>query len=685
MTEQVQSIGSEVPAAEVPVAPEPARPTRDKPWVMRTYAGHSTPKDSNALYRRNLEKGQTGLSVAFDLPTQTGYDPDDELARGEVGKVGVPVTHMGDMRALFDSIPLGEMNTSMTINATAMWLLALYQAVAEEQGADPKQLAGTTQNDIIKEYLSRGTYVFPPGPSLRLITDMVAYTVTEIPKWNPINICSYHLQEAGATPVQEISYALCTAIAVLDAVKAAGQVPEEQFGQVCARISFFVNAGVRFVEEMCKMRAFTQLWDELLLERYGVQDAKHRRFRYGVQVNSLGLTEAQPENNVQRIVLEMLGVTLSKDARARAVQLPAWNEALGLPRPWDQQWSLRLQQVLAFETDLLEYDDLFTGSVVVEGKVASLKDEVRKEIDKVQAMGGAVAAVESGYMKSALVASHAERRRRIEAGEDVVVGVNKFTTTEPNPLTADVEGSIMTVDPEVEQHAVDAVRAWRAARDAAAVDEALRGLRDAAKTDANLMTATVACAKAGVTTGEWAGALREVFGEYRAPTGVSGAMASGEAGSAIAAVREAVKQTGEEMGVRLRFLVGKPGLDGHSNGAEQIAVRARDCGFEVVYQGIRLTASQIVSAAVEEDVHVIGLSILSGSHMEAVPAVLKGLQEAGVGDVPVVVGGIIPEGDARRLKEQGVAAVYTPKDFELTDIMRSVVEVVRAANGLAPL
>jgi (2R)-ethylmalonyl-CoA mutase len=652
---------------------------------MRTYAGHSTPKDSNALYRRNLEKGQTGLSVAFDLPTQTGYDPDDELARGEVGKVGVPVTHMGDMRALFDSIPLGEMNTSMTINATAMWLLALYQAVAEEQGADPQQLAGTTQNDIIKEYLSRGTYVFPPGPSLRLITDMVAYTVNEIPKWNPINICSYHLQEAGATPVQEISYALCTAIAVLDAVKAAGQVPEEQFGQVCARISFFVNAGVRFVEEMCKMRAFTQLWDELLLERYGVQDPKHRRFRYGVQVNSLGLTEAQPENNVQRIVLEMLGVTLSKDARARAVQLPAWNEALGLPRPWDQQWSLRLQQVLAFETDLLEHDDLFTGSVVVERKVSSLKEQVREEIDKVQAMGGAVAAVESGYMKSALVASHAERRRRIEAGEDIVVGVNKFTTTEPNPLTADVEGSIMTVDPEVEQQAVEAVQKWRAERDAAAVDEALRGLRDAAKTDANLMTATVACAKAGVTTGEWAGALREVFGEYRAPTGVSGAMAAGEAGSAIAAVREAVKQTGEQMGVRLRFLVGKPGLDGHSNGAEQIAVRARDCGFEVVYQGIRLTAAQIVSAAVEEDVHVIGLSILSGSHMEAVPAVLRGLQDAGVGDVPVVVGGIIPEGDARRLKEQGVAAVYTPKDFELTDIMRSVVEVVRAANGLEPL
>ena len=679
-------MGAEVPAAEGVAPPQEVdRPHRDKPWVMRTYAGHSTPAASNALYRNNLSKGQTGLSVAFDLPTQTGYDPDDELARGEVGKVGVPVTHLGDMRALFDGIPLSEMNTSMTINATAMWLLALYQAVAEEQGADASQLAGTTQNDIIKEYLSRGTYVFPPGPSLRLITDMVAYTVTEVPKWNPINICSYHLQEAGATPVQEISYALCTAIAVLDAVKAAGQVPEERFGEVCARISFFVNAGVRFVEEMCKMRAFTRLWDALLLERYGVQDPKHRRFRYGVQVNSLGLTEAQPENNVQRIVLEMLGVTLSKDARARAVQLPAWNEALGLPRPWDQQWSLRLQQVLAFETDLLEYDDLFEGSVVVERKVAGLIEQVRAEIDRVQGMGGAVAAVESGYMKSALVASHAERRRRIEAGEDVVVGVNRFTTTEPNPLLADVDGAIMTVDHAVEQHAIDAVREWRASRDAAAVDEALQGLRDACKTDANLMAATVACARAGVTTGEWAGALREVFGEYRAPTGVSGAAAVGEAGEAISAVRAAVRSTGEQMGVRLRFLVGKPGLDGHSNGAEQIAVRARDCGFEVVYQGIRLTAAQIVAAAVEEDVHVIGLSILSGSHMEAVPAVLAGLEAAGIADVPVVVGGIIPDSDAQRLRAKGVAAVYTPKDFELTEIMRSVVEVVRAANGLAPL
>jgi len=688
MTEQVPSIGSEVPGSEVPGGElrggDASQPTRDKPWVMRTYAGHSTPAKSNELYRNNLSKGQTGLSVAFDLPTQTGYDPDDELARGEVGKVGVPVSHLGDMRALFDGIPLAEMNTSMTINATAMWLLALYQVVAEEQGADPAQLAGTTQNDIIKEYLSRGTYVFPPAPSLRLITDMVAYTVINIPRWNPINICSYHLQEAGATPVQEISYALCTAIAVLDAVKAAGQVPEQRFGEVCARISFFVNAGVRFVEEMCKMRAFTRLWDTLLLERYGVQDPKHRRFRYGVQVNSLGLTEAQPENNVQRIVLEMLGVTLSKDARARAVQLPAWNEALGLPRPWDQQWSLRLQQVLAFETDLLEYDDLFEGSVVVEAKVAGLVEQVQAEVDRVQAMGGAVAAVETGYMKSARVASHAERRRRIEAGEDVVVGVNRFTTSEPNPLLADIDAAIMTVDPETEARAVEAIVAWRAGRDAVVVDDALLALRDACKTDANLMPATLACARAGVTTGEWSQALREVFGEYRAPTGVSGAVASGEAGSAVAAVRRQVRATGEELGVRLRFLVGKPGLDGHSNGAEQIAVRARDVGFEVVYQGIRLTAAQIVAAAVEEDVHVIGLSILSGSHMAAVPAVLAGLREAGIGDVPVVVGGIIPDGDAARLRAAGVARVFTPKDFELTQIMQSVVEVIRAAHDLPP-
>ena len=658
---------------------------RDKAWVMRTYAGHSTPAKSNELYRNNLSKGQTGLSVAFDLPTQTGYDPDSELARGEVGKVGVPVSHLGDMRALFDGIPLAEMNTSMTINATAMWMLALYEVVAEEQGAVPAQLAGTTQNDIIKEYLSRGTYVFPPGPSLRLITDMVAYTVTQIPKWNPINICSYHLQEAGATPVQEISYALCTAIAVLDAVKASGQVPDEGFGDVCARISFFVNAGVRFVEEMCKMRAFTRLWDQLLLDRYGVTDPKQRRFRYGVQVNSLGLTEAQPENNVQRIVLEMLGVTLSKDARARAVQLPAWNEALGLPRPWDQQWSLRLQQVLAFETDLLEYDDLFEGSVVVEAKVAALCGQVQAEVDKVQGMGGAIEAVD--YMKTSLVGSHAERRRRIEAGEDVVVGVNRFTTTEPNPLLADIGGAFMTVDPEVEGHAISAIGKWRAARDNVAVDESLIALRDAAQShegrpDSNLMAATLVCARAGVTTGEWAGALREVFGEYRAPTGVAGASVGGQAGEAISAVRVRVRETGEELGSRLRFLVGKPGLDGHSNGAEQIAVRGRDVGFEVIYQGIRLTAAQIVAAAVEEDVHVVGLSILSGSHMEAVPAVLAGLRAAGAGDVPVIVGGIIPDSDAARLAEQGVAAVFTPKDFDMTIVMDRIVDVIRAANGL---
>ena len=665
----------------------PPRPVRDRPWVMRTYAGHSTAQASNALYRGNLEKGQTGLSVAFDLPTQTGYDPDHELARGEVGKVGVPVTHLGDVRALFDGIPVAQMNTSMTINSTAMWLLALYQVVAEEQGADPASLAGTTQNDIVKEYLSRGTYVFPPGPSLRLTTDLVSYAVTELPGWNPINICSYHLQEAGATPVQEVAFSLCTAMAVLDAVQAAGQVPPERFGEVCGRMSFFVNAGVRFVEEMCKMRAFASLWDELLQERYDVQDPRQRRFRYGVQVNSLGLTESQPENNVQRIVLEMLGVTLSRDARARAVQLPAWNEALGLPRPWDQQWSLRMQQVLAFETDLLEHEDLFTGSVVVERRVAELVGEVRAEVERVQELGGAVAAVESGYLKGALVASHAERRRRVETGEDVVVGVNRFTTTEPSPLTADVDGAIMVVDPEVEQQAVDAVRAWRAGRDAAAVEAALDALRSTARTDQNLMPATLACARAGVTTGEWSGTLREVFGEYRAPTGLSGSSGPPGAGGGeeLVEVRAAVQRTGEELGRRLRLLVGKPGLDGHSNGAEQIAVRARDCGFEVVYQGIRLTAAQIVAAAVEEDVHVVGLSILSGSHLAAVPAVLDGLRAAGAADVPVVVGGIVPDADAELLRGMGVAAVFTPKDFSLTAVLRSVVGVVRDAHGLEPL
>ena len=668
---------------------------------MRTYAGHSSAAASNALYRRNLAKGQTGLSVAFDLPTQTGYDPDHVLSRGEVGKVGVPISHIGDMAALFDGIPLSDMNTSMTINATAMWLLAMYQVTAEEQakaaGEDPAawvhRLAGTTQNDIIKEYLSRGTYAFPPGPSLRLITDMISYTVNEIPKWNPTNICSYHLQEAGATPVQEIAYAMCTAIAVLDAVRDSGQVPPEKFPDVVARISFFVNAGVRFVEEMCKMRAFVQIWDELTQERYGVTDPVARRFRYGVQVNSLGLTEAQPENNVQRIVLEMLAVTLSKDARARAVQLPAWNEALGLPRPWVQQWSLRIQQVLAFESDLLEYDDIFTGSTVIEAKVAELVAGAKAEIDRVQDMGGAVAAVESGYMKSALVASHAQRRQRIEAGEDVVVGLNQFTSTETNPLTADLGTAIQTVDPAVEAAAIRAVQAWRAARDSDGhgrdrAEQALARLREDAKSGANLMAATLECARAKVTTGEWAQALRAEFGEYRAPTGVSGSVGVGSGATPsgdLAAVRAQVAATGEELGEKLRVLVGKPGLDGHSNGAEQIAVRARDAGFEVVYQGIRLTPEQIVAAAIAEDVHLVGLSILSGSHMELVPDVLRGLRDNGAGDVPVVVGGIIPEADGAALRAAGVAAVFTPKDFGLNDIMGRFVTIIRASRGLEPL
>ncbi|TNM47148.1 protein meaA [Nocardioides albidus] len=665
------------------------RHPKDRPWVMRTYAGHSTAEASNALYRTNLAKGQTGLSVAFDLPTQTGYDPDSPLSRGEVGKVGVPVPHLGEMRKLFDQIPLTEMNTSMTINATAMWLLAMYQVVAEEQNPDlspsevAHQLAGTTQNDIIKEYLSRGTYVFPPEHSLRLIGDMIAYTVHEIPNWNPINVCSYHLQEAGATPVQEIAYAMCTAIAVLDQVKGSGQVSDEDFEKVVGRISFFVNAGVRFVEEMCKMRAFVELWDEITRERYGVQDPKMRRFRYGVQVNSLGLTEAQPENNIQRIVLEMLAVTLSKKARARAVQLPAWNEALGLPRPWDQQWSLRLQQVLAFESDLLEYDDIFDGSPVIEAKVRELVEGAKAEIDRVQAMGGAIAAVDSGYMKQELVSSHARRRAAIEAGEEIIVGVNKFDTTEPSPLTADLDAAIMVADPEAEKAALASVEAWKAQRDQAEVDAALARLAEDAKTGTNLMAATLAAARAGATTGEWAGVLREVFGEFRAPTGVAGAVGVAEAGAELTAVREAVRTTGEELGGRLRLLVGKPGLDGHSNGAEQVAVRARDAGFEVIYQGIRLTPEQIVAAAVAEDVHCVGLSILSGSHMELVPAVLDGLRAAGMGEVPVIVGGIIPESDGKALVELGVAAVYTPKDFGLTEIMGGIVQVIRRANGLS--
>jgi ethylmalonyl-CoA mutase len=668
--------------------PYPTDDERDRPWVMRTYAGHSSAAASNRLYRRNLEKGQTGLSVAFDLPTQTGYDPDHVLARGEVGKVGVPVSHIGDMRQLFDGIPLAEANTSMTINATAMWLFALYvslaQEQAEEEGADWHEvvgkLAGTTQNDIIKEYLSRGTYVFPPGPSLRLITDMVAWTVANVPKWNPTNICSYHLQEAGATPVQEVAYAMCTAIAVLDAVRDSGQVPQDKMGDVVARISFFVNAGVRFVEEMCKMRAFAQLWDEITRDRYGVENPKHRRFRYGVQVNSLGLTEAQPENNVQRIVLEMLAVTLSRTARARAIQLPAWNEALGLPRPWDQQWALRMQQVLAYETDLLEYEDIFAGSPVIQSKVDEIVDGAKKEIERVQEMGGAVAAVESGYMKTQLVASLAERRRRIEAGAEIVVGVNRFENSEPSPLAGD--GAIETIKPEVEQEAVEAIRQWRARRNESEVDKAVELLTSAARGSANLMDATLACARAGVTTGEWAGALREVFGEYRAPTGVSGASAGGDAAGELTAVRERVRATGAELGGRLRMLVGKPGLDGHSNGAEQIAVRARDVGFEVVYQGIRLTPAEIVAAAVQEGVHVVGLSILSGSHLEVVPDVVDGLRAAGAADVPVVVGGIVPPGDAQVLLRRGVARVFTPKDYELTQIMNDIVDVVREAHAI---
>ena len=691
------AVAADDPAQALPPADRPHE--KDRPWVMRTYAGHSSAADSNELYRKNLAKGQTGLSVAFDLPTQTGYDPDSPLSRGEVGKVGVPVPHLGEMRRLFQDIPLAEMNTSMTINATAMWLLALYQVVAEEQAGPDADLeavhatlAGTTQNDIIKEYLSRGTYVFPPEHSLRLTSDLIAYTVNHIPKWNPINICSYHLQEAGATPTQELAYALCTAIAVLDTVRASGQVEPADFDKVVGRISFFVNAGVRFVEETCKMRAFVELWDEITRERYGVTDDKMRRFRYGVQVNSLGLTEAQPENNEQRIVLEMLGVTLSKDARARAVQLPAWNEALGLPRPWDQQWSLRFQQVLAFESDLLEYDDIFAGSHVIEAKVADLVAGARAEIDRIQAMGGAIAAVESGYMKQALVSSHAARRARIESGDEKVVGVNCFETTEESPLTADLDAAIQTVDADVEQHAAEAVRVWRETRDAdpdrrARAAAAMERLRADAQSGANLMAASLECARAEVTTGEWAAALREQFGEYRAPTGVSGSVGVGsrEPGDALSHVREMVARTGEELGEKLRILVGKPGLDGHSNGAEQVAVRARDAGFEVVYQGIRLTPEQIVAAAVAEDVHLVGLSILSGSHMELVPEVLRGLRDAGAGDVPVIVGGIIPESDAAALRAAGVAMVFTPKDFGLNDIMGEMVGVIRAARGLAPL
>ncbi|MGS4990940.1 methylmalonyl-CoA mutase family protein [Roseibium sp. RP-7] len=651
-----------------------SRPEKDRPWIFRTYAGHSTAAESNKLYRGNLAKGQTGLSVAFDLPTQTGYDPDDALARGEVGKVGVPVAHLGDMRTLFQDIPLERMNTSMTINATAPWLLSLYIAAADEQGADRKLLSGTTQNDIIKEYLSRGTYVFPPAPSLRLTTDVIAWTYSNMPKWNPMNVCSYHLQEAGATPVQELSFALATAVAILDSIKASGAIPEEDFPKAVGRISFFVNAGMRFITEMCKMRAFTELWDEICLERYGVEDERYRRFRYGVQVNSLGLTEPQPENNVYRILIEMLAVVLSKNARARAVQLPAWNEALGLPRPFDQQWSLRMQQIVAYETDLLDYADIFDGSAEITRKVEELKAQAREELARIDAMGGAVAAVDSSYMKRQLVEANSARLAAIEGGDQVVVGVNRWTDSEPSPLAAGEDGGILTVSEHVEEEAVEKVKAWRDARDQAAVETALADLKAAAQEGRNIMEPSIAAAKAGATTGEWGRTLREVFGEYRAPTGVGQAVRDNV--GTLADIRSDVEAVSKKLGRRLKFLVGKPGLDGHSNGAEQIAVRARDCGMEVVYEGIRLTPAQIVNAAVEEDVHVIGLSILSGSHLALVRDVMDRLRAAGADDIPVVVGGIIPDEDAAQLKAQGIAAVYTPKDFQLTDIMADVVKIV---------
>jgi (2R)-ethylmalonyl-CoA mutase len=655
----------------MPETPSPRLPERDRPWMMRTYAGHSDAKRSNELYRRNLEKGQTGLSVAFDLPTQTGYDPDHELARGEVGKVGVSIANLGDMRTLLDGIPLDQMNTSMTINATAAWLLALYIVAAEDQGVAREQLQGTTQNDILKEYLSRGTYAFPPAPSMRLIADTIAYTVEHVPRWNPINICSYHLQEAGATPVQEIAYSMSNAIAVLDAVRE--RVAPEVMGDVFGRISFFVNAGVRFVEEHAKLRAMSELWEDLGRERYDVQDEKRRRFRYGVQVNSLGLTEAQPENNVYRIALEALAVTLGRGARARAIQLPAWNEALGLPRPWDQQWSLRLQQVLAYETDLLEYPDIFEGSKVMEGLVAELVAGAREEMARVAELGGAVQAVD--YMKASLVESHRERWRRIESGELTVVGMNRFTSTEPSPLTAGADGGILVVDPAVEAERREALDHWRSQRDQAAVDGALADLARVARDDAqNIMPTTIAAARAGVTTGEWSQALRDVFGEYRAPTGVGEAAAV--TSEDVSELRDEVERVSEALGRRLKFLVGKPGLDGHSNGAEQIAVRARDAGMDVVYEGIRLTPSQIASSAAQEGVHVIGLSILSGSHAELIPAVLRALADAGVENVPVIVGGIIPDADVAALREAGVAAVYTPKDWDLNRMMRDIVALV---------
>ncbi|MFO1117651.1 MAG: protein meaA [Beijerinckiaceae bacterium] len=652
---------------------------KDKPWIFRTYAGHSTAAESNKLYKGNLAKGQTGLSIAFDLPTQTGYDSDHPLARGEVGKVGVPVSHLGDMKTLFDGIPIAQMNTSMTINATAPWLMALYIAAADEQGAPRSVLQGTTQNDIIKEYLSRGTYVFPPAPSLRLTRDMILFTTSEVPKWNPMNVCSYHLQEAGATPVQELSYALATAVAVLDTVKAAG-VSEREFEDVVGRISFFVNAGMRFVTELCKMRAFTELWDEITRDRYGVKNEKMRRFRYGVQVNSLGLTEQQPENNVYRILLETLAVVLSKNARARAVQLPAWNEALGLPRPFDQQWSLRMQQILAYETDLLEYGDIFDGSAEITRKVEELKQAAREELAAIDAMGGAIAAIDTGYMKSKLVESNTRRLESIEKGEQTVVGVNRFKETEPSPLTAG-EGAIMVVPEHVEAEQIARLEAWRAQRDPKAVANAIADLRSAASEGRSVMEPSIAAAKAGVTTGEWGQALREIFGEYRAPTGVG--RAARQTGGEIASVRTEVERVSQKLGRRIKFLVGKPGLDGHSNGAEQIAVRARDCGMEVVYEGIRLTPAEIVNAALEEGVHCVGLSILSGSHVPLVKDVMSRMRDEGLLDVPVVVGGIIPPEDARMLKQAGVAAVYTPKDFDLNAIMSDIVRIVGGERGKA--
>lgn len=654
-------------------------PAREKPWLFRTYSGHSSAAESNKLFRTNLSKGQTGLSIAFDLPTQTGYDSDHVLARGEVGKVGVPVCHIGDMQTLFQDIPLEKMNTSMTINAPAAWLLSLYIATAEKQGASRASLNGTTQNDIIKEYLSRGTYIFGPQPSLKLTSDVIAFTYREVPKWNPMNVCSYHLQEAGATPEQELAFALATAIAVLDTVRPT--VPEADFPVVVSRISFFVNAGIRFITELCKMRSFTYLWDEICQNRYGITDEKARRFRYGVQVNSLGLTEPQPENNVYRILLEMLAVVLSKDARARAVQLPAWNEALGLPRPWDQQWSLRLQQIMAYETDLLEYGDIFNGSVEIARKVEELMAQAREELARIDGMGGAVAAVESSYMKQKLVESNARRIAGIESGEQIVVGVNKWTETEPSPLTGG-DGSILTVDPRAEQEQIERLKAFKASRDAAAVDKALAELRAAAQEGRNVMEPSIAAAHAGVTTGEWSQTLREVFGEYRAPTGVSRASANAK-GDKIAAVRAQVDAVSAKLGRRIKMLVGKPGLDGHSNGAEQIAVRARDAGMEVVYEGIRLTPAQIVNAALEEGVHVVGLSILSGSHVPLVTEVLERMRAAGLSDVPVVAGGIIPPEDEKLLLAAGCARIYTPKDYDITTIMGDIVALVEAGSKAA--